>query len=216
MKAVILSSGTCPLHNIDSVGRVVEKPRCLYHVNGEVLLERQVRLLQKHRIQDIRIVVGYKKEMIEQFNEEKKLDLEIVYDLNWMLDKSDETMKIGVKEIDDDLLIVCGDSYFTEKFLESFLAIKHSIVVTGIPRRGINLSKIAKEKLEIFDEYDEYYEKCFQEIKRKNESLLCALSDLLDGYQAVFFSERNSRMPDCYIQDIDYINETDEDKFEDA
>lgn len=99
------------------------KPRTLFHVYGETLLERTVAFFREYGVNDIRIVVGYKKELIEQYNEEKKLGLEIVYNPDWVDDysylrtgqpgqdylKGMKTVQAGLQGMDDDLLMTYGD-----------------------------------------------------------------------------------------------------------
>jgi len=62
------------------------KPKCLFHFSGEVLLERQVEVLRECGVSDIRVVVGYKKEMIEEFNEKMKLGLKLIFNPTWESD----------------------------------------------------------------------------------------------------------------------------------
>ena len=69
--AVIMAAGTssrfAPLS--------YELPKSLITVKGEVLIERQIRQLQEAGINDITIVVGYKKEKFEYLKEKFKVDL---------------------------------------------------------------------------------------------------------------------------------------------
>ena len=75
MKCVILAAGSMLHREAPKSGAWPKepKPKTLYHVRGEVLLELQVKILQKVGIRDIIVVVGYKKELIEQFVKKKNL-----------------------------------------------------------------------------------------------------------------------------------------------
>lgn len=54
-----------------------EKPKGLLEVNGEVLIERQIRQLKEAGITDITVVVGYKAELFNYLKE--KFDISLVY-----------------------------------------------------------------------------------------------------------------------------------------
>ena len=71
MKCIILAAGSMIKREAPKSGAWPKhpKPKTLYHVRGGVLLERQVRLLQEVGMNDIRVVLGYRKEMIEQLTE---------------------------------------------------------------------------------------------------------------------------------------------------
>ena len=53
-----------------------EKPKGLWKVKGEILIEREIRQLKEAGITDITVVVGYKKEQF--FYLEEKFGVEIV------------------------------------------------------------------------------------------------------------------------------------------
>ena len=42
-----------------------DKPKCLFSIHGDVILDRQVRILKDAGIHDISIIVSYKIEMID-------------------------------------------------------------------------------------------------------------------------------------------------------
>ncbi|MFR3046090.1 MAG: sugar phosphate nucleotidyltransferase [Veillonella parvula] len=53
-----------------------EKPKALLNIKGEILIERQIKQLKEAGIQDITIIVGYRKEMFGYL--QKK------FELNWL------------------------------------------------------------------------------------------------------------------------------------
>ena len=73
INAIILAAGTAsrfvPLSN--------EIPKGLLEIRGEILIERQLRQLKEAGINDITVVVGYKKEMFEYLKE--SFGVSIVY-----------------------------------------------------------------------------------------------------------------------------------------
>lgn len=137
------------------------KPKCLFHVRGEVLLERQVRILREVGIDDIRVVVGYKKEMIEKFNEEKKLGLELVYNptaesdrkagSGWV--KGLDSVKVGLEGVNDDVLIMYGDLYLKANGLKRVLEEK-SPCVSVYSGHGCQMFKTSKELLPLLRKFN--------------------------------------------------------------
>ena len=129
------------------------KPKCLFHYEGKVLLERAVRVLRKCGLNDIRIVVGYKKELIEKFNNKKKLGLKLIYNPTGGSDthgggwkKGSDSIRLGLNGIDEDVIIAVGDIYLTEKGLSTLLRSKDRLII-GWGGHGFQMFKIGKEYL---------------------------------------------------------------------
>jgi len=77
LKAVILAASKP--ESVKCEFPVGSKPKCLFHYKGEILLERQVKILRSVGLNDITVVVGHQKEMIERFNSQRGLGLKLVY-----------------------------------------------------------------------------------------------------------------------------------------
>ena len=119
------------------------KPKCLHHLQGEVLLERLVTLLHEYGVTKLRMVVGYKADMIREFNEKKKLGLEIIYNPNWEGDisglhegcegqdwlKGFESVKVGLKGVDDDVLLTLGDVHPVRSVMNQLFESKTPLVM---------------------------------------------------------------------------------------
>jgi len=202
------------------------KQKVLYHVNGEVLLERLVLQLREAGIEDIRLVTGYGAEGIKKFNRDRKLGLELVYNPKWDEDKGAESIRVGVEDLNDDALIVYADILANTQIFKRFLECEaplawiKTIIPWGPPLpvddevykndRHICIVKIAKEKLIIFEK--ENAEKYITEIGdrcgcgRGGKGNMAAL--LLEGmYQNGPVEEIVIPSP---IWDIDYYDRTDE------
>ena len=162
MKAVILAAGAPRMRRWfppDS------KPKCLYHKGGEVILVNAVRCLRESGISDIRIVVGYRGGDIEEFNEEHGLGLEVVYNENWEIDAV-ASIEAGVKDVDDDVLLVFGDVVLRTEVVKAFLECPEQLVRMNVHRNpdrpdllfeyDVHVVKVAKEKLGIFEYAREY------------------------------------------------------------
>lgn len=110
MKAIILAAGK----NFGDI------PKCLYHVGGELLLERKIQMLRQLGVSDIRVVVGWKKEEIERFDREKNLKLELVYNPDWS-SNAIKSLTTGLQGVDDDVLIILADLLIRLDVIEGLL-----------------------------------------------------------------------------------------------
>jgi len=180
------------------------KPKCLFHCNREVLLERQIRLLREVGINDITVLVGYKKEQIIEFAEEKNLDLKFIDSPVHTKKDCLLSLKFGLNQMkdDDDLLIVSGDCFFTRRALKAFLNTKVPLLIFEniINCDGVYLVKIAKEKLWIRQEIDKYGHK---------DHVLWSLCKLLYAHNTHRIKLGDADPP-YVIVDIDYYRYTNE------
>ena len=119
------------------------KPKCLFHYKGHVILEFTVGVLRRCGVNDIRIVVGYKKEMIERFNKEKKLGLEIVHVQG---ETCFDTMLAALDGVDDDVLLIFGDVFLNEAGLLGILESKDRLILV-YGGHGIQAYKFGREYL---------------------------------------------------------------------
>ena len=131
------------------------KPKCLFHYNGEVILEHTVRALKKCGETDIRLVTGYKSKMIERFNEEQKLGLTLIYNPDWVLDNKGsrwkechKSIRIGLEGINEDIIIGTGDTWLTERGITQFLASKERLTI-GWGGHGPQTFGVGKEYLSL-------------------------------------------------------------------
>jgi len=210
MKAIILAAGPTlsvkqaknyPLYFPED-----SKPKCLFHFGGEILLERQVRLLNECGVTDIRVVVGYKKEMIQQFIEEKKWDVETVYNPDYppgnaFLDgrktgrgwlKGLTSVRVGLQGVDDDVLVTLGDVSLHENGLTRILQDKYKQAVIKF-----NLFKISKEKLPLLRKY-------------RKPGLAKSLYDFIIVHDGVIIGSTENPKWYHQIADVDYYLQTDE------
>ena len=137
------------------------KPKCLFHYNGEVVLEHTVRVLRRCGVNDIRVVTGYKSEMIEQFNEERKLGLTLIHNPDGADDNKGgfrseasgngwrecyKSIRLGLSDINEDVIITVGDLWLRETSFHQFLASEERLVV-GRGGHGLQIFKIGREHL---------------------------------------------------------------------
>lgn len=110
--AIIMAAGTSSRF----VPLSAEKPKGLLEVNGEILIERQIRQLQEAGINDITVVVGYKSEMFVYLKD--KFNVRLV--LNEDYKKYNNTSSL-IRVLDrlSNTYICSSDNYFPNNvFLE--------------------------------------------------------------------------------------------------
>lgn len=95
-----------------------EKPKGVLQVRGEVLIERQIRQLHEAGIQDITVVVGYKKE--EFFYLEDMFGVKIVVNEDYSVRNNNSTL-YKVRSILGNTYICSSDDYFTQNVFEPYV-----------------------------------------------------------------------------------------------
>lgn len=115
MKAVILSAG---------IGKRLKKytkiPKCLVKIGGVPLIHRYIRILKEYGVEDIIIVVGYKKELVVK--ELKKFKdsahIKIVENPDYRKGSILSLAKALSYKIKEEVLIMDGDLYFDKALVE--------------------------------------------------------------------------------------------------
>lgn len=86
-------------------------PKALLKVKNEILIERQIKQLKEAGINNIIVVLGYKKEML--FYLEDKFDVQIIINPNFVNKNNIETLRLA-KDYIRNSYICCSDQYFVE------------------------------------------------------------------------------------------------------
>lgn len=176
MKATILAAG-------DSSRRygfspVFGKPKCLYGFQGEEpLLKRNILLLNKIGITEIRIVVGYRAHKIEQFLKKNNLKAKLVYNENWETDAV-KSFILALENLNDDVIYFYGDVRITEEFLLKLKEHPDPLVCGKLKKPwgkgidefyrgdiGLGVCKIGKEVSPFAKNGYEYYHKYYKRYK---------------------------------------------------
>lgn len=92
-----------------------EKPKALVEVNGEILIERQIRQLKEAGIEEIIVVVGYMKEKFRYLKD--KLGVHIVENNDYLVRNNNSSI-YAVKEYLGNTYICSADNYFVENPFE--------------------------------------------------------------------------------------------------
>lgn len=98
-----------------------EYPKALLEVKGEILIERQIKQLKQAGIDDITIVVGYKKELFDYLIE--KFQVKIIENSEYNKKNNHSTLYV-VRDILKNTYICSADNYFTENVFEK--SVEHS------------------------------------------------------------------------------------------
>lgn len=110
--AIILAAGTSSRF----IPLSYELPKGLLKVKGEVLVERQIRQLQKAGIMDITLVVGYQAEKFEYLK--SKFSVSIVNNSDYWKYNNTSSLMLVLDKLDN-TFICSSDNYFQENvFLE--------------------------------------------------------------------------------------------------
>ena len=96
----------------------LETPKGLLKVHGEVLIERQIRQLQDAGINDITVVVGYKKEMF--FYLEEQFKVKIVVNPDYYRYNNTSTLML-VLSLLRNTYICSSDNYFVDNVFEEYV-----------------------------------------------------------------------------------------------
>ena len=95
-----------------------EKPKGLLTVHDEVLIERHIRQLQEAGINEIIVVVGYKKEMF--FYLEEKFGVHIVINPDFAMRNNNSSL-MKVRELLGNTYICTSDIYYTESPFKQYV-----------------------------------------------------------------------------------------------
>lgn len=112
--AIILAAGTSSRF----VPLSYNSPKALLNVKGEVLIEREIRQLQEAGIQEIYVVLGYKKEML--FYLEEKFNVKLIINPYYMEKNNLTTLELAKKYICNSY-ICCSDQYFVSNPFKNYV-----------------------------------------------------------------------------------------------
>ncbi|MBR2835349.1 MAG: NTP transferase domain-containing protein [Coriobacteriales bacterium] len=111
--AVILAAGSATRF----IPLSLEQPKGLYEVRGEKLIERQIQQLHEAGINNITIVLGYKKDMFAYLAE--KYHVNLLFNPAYNVKNNIESLLVAKKCLGNSYICVC-DSYFIENPFHKF------------------------------------------------------------------------------------------------
>lgn len=207
MKALILAAG------IGSRLRPLtdEYPKSLVKVNGKEILIKQIENLKENNINDIIIVGGYKKEVLEERVKSKYPDIKIIDSKDYLTTNNMYSAYLASKELyGEEFLMMNADVFYDSSVLKELLKCQaENAIVTDIGRymeesmkviekngRLVEISKQIKEEDALGCSIDVYkfsknggqafFNKCKEYIEDKNELKMwseVALNDILNDVE---------------------------------
>ena len=111
--AVILAAGSATRF----IPLSLEQPKALYEVKGEKLIERQIQQLREAGIEDITVVLGYKREMFAYLGE--KYGVRFIFNPSYNIRNNIESLYLAREELKNTYICTC-DSYFVENPFNRF------------------------------------------------------------------------------------------------
>ena len=122
--AVILAAGTAsrlaPLS--------FERPKAMFEVRGEVLIERLIRQLRQAGVNDITVVVGYMKE--EFFYLEDEFSVRIVVNPQYA-ERGNYASLFSARTYLSNTYVCCSDEYYTENIFSPYVYCPYLSTVSG-------------------------------------------------------------------------------------
>lgn len=115
-QAVILAAGVC---------RDFNKPVGLLHIEDDLtLIDRNIKILRENGIQDITIIVGYKKEYYE--NIKNKYNITLITNDKYKWTGTMSSLSLAKNFIYEDFLLIENDILFEERAISTILKNKNS------------------------------------------------------------------------------------------
>lgn len=101
-----------------------ENTKCMVEVNEEKLIDRVIKILEKNNIHELIMVVGYKKENLKRYLENKNKKIKITFIDNSQFDKSNNIYSLYLaKEIlcKEDTILLESDLIYEEKLISNLI-----------------------------------------------------------------------------------------------
>ena len=134
MEAVILAAGMGT-----RLGSLIPKPLTSL-IDEKTILDYQIeKLLKIPQINNIYIVVGYKKQIIM----EKFPDFLFVYNSAYARTNTAKSLLSALNKIDDDVIWMNGDVFFDEKILDLLIDSKESACLVDQKKCGLDRRRVA-------------------------------------------------------------------------
>ena len=120
MKGIILAAG----EGSRLRPYTLDRPKCLVEINGESLLDRQIKILKSEGINQIILIGGYRSEMLDRENAELRIN-PIYYETNMV-----HTLFCAESDLNDEAIVSYGDIVYSKAILSALLKSDADIAVT--------------------------------------------------------------------------------------
>lgn len=130
MKAIILAAGMGS--RLKSLTK--DKPKCMVKVNNETLIERVLKQLDNYKLEEIILVLGYKKDVLKEYINSLKINTKITHIENDIYDKTNNIYSLYMTKdemLKNDILLLESDLIFDEKILYELINKNDSTAVVA-------------------------------------------------------------------------------------
>ena len=149
MKALILAAG------IGSRLRPLtdEYPKSLVKVNGKEILFKQIENLKENNIEDITIIAGYKKEVLEEKVKSKYPEIEIIDSKDYLTTNNMYSAYLASKKLyGEDFLMMNADVFYDSSVLTELINCPYeNAIVTDIGRYMEESMKVIEKNGRLFE-----------------------------------------------------------------
>ncbi len=153
MKVAILAAGFTKYFPL-----LMDKPKCMYHLDGKMLLEEVIQsALDIVPVRDIIVVTGYKSRSIREYLKENHPGIDVRFSEHWA-DPAIYSFRKAVEGIDDDVVFMFGDERIMQKNVRKIASSdkKAAILVHNIfPYFSVGIIKLRRDGLSLLS--DDYY-----------------------------------------------------------
>ena len=235
MKIAILAAGSSKYFPL-----FIDKPKCLYHFNGEVQLERVIKVALKFvEEKDLIVVGGYKYQYISKYL--KKYHPEVEFKVNYKYaDPAIYSFRKAIEDIDDDVVFMFGDENIAEHNVKKICESEKEMAIMchdSYYYYSLGIMKLRKDKLGLLKDdcylsmqyMKEVY--CFANNKTEYDGNFTIYSGICIGYMMIDLIRRIGNIKVIenpistykgneidfihfdskeYVPDVDHIYNTDE------
>lgn len=235
MKIAILAAGTSKYFPI-----LIDKPKCLYHLNGEIQLKRVIEDAKQFVAdKDIIVVGGYKYKYIQKFLTRNYPEIEFRVNERYM-EPAIYSFRKAIENVDDDVVFMFGDESISRKNIERIAKSDKKLSILyhdNFYYYSLGIFKLRKDVLNIFND-DKYLDiEAIKEIYsfsnngKQYDGSFSINSGICIGYTMIDFVRRIGNISKIeypgeykgsdidflhydpsteYIPDLDHISDTDE------
>ncbi|MCB9060183.1 MAG: phosphocholine cytidylyltransferase family protein [Halobacteriovoraceae bacterium] len=110
------------------IKEMVDIPKCLIELNGKTLLERNFEIWKNLNIKKVTLVLGHKKEMIEDLVEKytEHFEFNLCVNEDYYNKGNTYSLMLGLKDVTGPSLIFDADLVYDQNILEEFISDDHN------------------------------------------------------------------------------------------
>lgn len=217
MKIAILAAGGSKYFPL-----FIDRPKCLYHLDGQVQLARVINVAKKFVAEeDIIVVGGYKYKYIEKYLKKNypKVELRVNHRHE---EPAIYSFRTAIEGIDDDMVFMFGDENISEKNVAKICESQRQMAIMCHDTYyyySLGIMKLRKDNLQILNDNNylsmEYMKKiyCFANNKKEYDGDFNINSGICIGYMMIDIVRRIGKIEKIenphetyHGEDIDFIH----------